>query len=404
MPPEAAIPFSMHEALTAFFFVGTIASLGLLLTTHLCARIVFRRSPRVGPLPPITILKPLKGVFPGLFENLASIARQDYPNFEIIFGCESALDPAVAVAREIKREFPHVSIRVVTGAPSTGYNPKVNNLRHMEGWARHDVLLISDADVRVPSDYLRRVAVELRPDVGLVCSAFAGMGERSLGAVLENVHLTCFVTGAICGADVLTTRAIVVGKSMLFRRQDLRRIGGWQSIADVLAEDFVFADRITKSGRKVVLCPLLVPVVNVKRTVKEFWDRHTRWGQMRRRILPVLYWMEPLLLPSPWLFGLLVAALASPKHSALAVLALVGLLVRPASDMSLLHRVRGDWPHPGVAPLSVFKDFVMLATWVVGIFRTTVEWRGNVLRIGKGSTLLPIGSSSALPTATVERG
>src|SRR4051812_46703216 len=176
----------MVASFVIILLVMGLASLSLTLVTHVAVLAVKRSKRPDGPIVPISVLKPLKGADPGLYDNLVSLAEQDYPDFEIVLGCEDAADPAIAVARRLAATYPDMAIRAVAGGRSIGLNPKINNLRHIAEAARHDVLLISDADVRVGPGYLRALAAELvDPKVGLVSNVIRGVGERSLGASLE---------------------------------------------------------------------------------------------------------------------------------------------------------------------------------------------------------------------------
>jgi ceramide glucosyltransferase len=398
---------ALHFALGALGLVAAL-SVALTLACSAAAVVTVRRGrrarrldtrpyPRQVPAPGISVLKPLKGADPDLYENLAAFARQDHPCFELVLGTADPDDPALAVARRLVQDFPSVPIRVVTGAPDLGLNPKVSNLAHLTRFARHDWILVSDADVRPAPDALSALAAELRdPRVGLVSSVLAAGGEETPGATLDNLHMNPFVAGTVCAADRVAGHPCVVGKSMLMRRSELDRMGGWASVRNVLAEDYVLGRAFQAAGHRVALCPAPLAVVGRSRSLRSFLSRHLRWCQMRCRIAPWAYAGEPLLAPTPWALAFALAAGAAGATGAdsswagalLGLAGLLGAAAAVAGQGVLLRTLRGPFPLRRLLWLPV-KDLLILGLWPVGILRRRVDWRGTPLVVGRGSVLRP---------------
>jgi ceramide glucosyltransferase len=285
-------------------------------------------------LPPLSVLKPLLGAESALLDNLRAFARQDYPEYELVFGVADPLDPAVPLVHELQSEFPALRMTVVTGGPTCGANPKVANLANLSRFACHEHWLISDADVRPDPDYLRALVAELEdPRVGLVHSLLWSRPVGFIGAVLESFHACSFVLPAIGVASWLG-HCCVIGKSMLFRARDLELLGGWSSVADVLAEDYVLGRRFAEHFR-VALSTHRLETCLPTRTLAGFFRRHLRWCQMRRRVHLPAYCAEFLAHPSAWCLVLLLSALLAPR-TPLATWSLAGaggaLIVRCLAD------------------------------------------------------------------------
>jgi ceramide glucosyltransferase len=382
-------------------------ALGLMGLAHASAhRVLSRRPARRATRPPISILRPVRGLDDGLRENLEALARQDYPEFEILVGAEDPADPALHVVAQVRRDLPDVAIRIAAGAAPIGLNPKVNNLAQLLPLARHPYVLISDSNVRPGPDYLAAVADELAPDVGLVHNVLVGAGEQSVGAALENLHLGCFIVTSVCAAVTYADVPVVIGKSMLLHRDDLARAGGLAAVKDLLAEDFQLARRIKAAGRRVRLSSYGLRTINERWDLRRFVARHLRWAQMRRRQALGFYLLEPFAQPTVPLLVLLLLGLADPERALLGVaparLALVGLIIKIAADVALWQRLRGEVMSLRNLALVPVKDCLVLVLWWIGLWRRRVEWRGHWMRIGAHSRLEPDPSAAVAVVPAAE--
>jgi ceramide glucosyltransferase len=389
--------------ITLIVLVIGLLSLSFTWACELCVLLTRRQHKVASQLPPISVLKPLKGTDEDLYENLASFATQDYPAFELVFACEEINDPALGEVRRLQENFPQTAITVVAGGKPIGYNPKINNLSQAANAACYNQLLISDADVRVEPHYLRALVAELEdPRVGLVSNPIIGVGERTLGSALDNLHLNTFVLGSVCAAPVFAQHACVVGKSMLFKRSELQRLGGWSKVKDVLAEDYVLGQLYEHAGYRVALSSCAIRAVNRRRSVADFSSRHVRWGQMRRQLAGPLYWLEPLLMPAAWFaFTLGLLLLQQPTSLLIAAFwtALSAWILRVLSNWALMRHLRGRLPGATSLTITVFKDLWVVGLWLYAAGNATVNWRGNKFRIGAGSVLspLPENATTAYP-------
>ncbi|MFO0760485.1 MAG: glycosyltransferase [Byssovorax sp.] len=368
----AAITASLALS-TAWTVLGTLA----------VARVTERRRGPWPPPPPVSVLKPLCGADPGLEANLATFFEQDHPACELLFGVERADDPAVAVVERLLARYPHKDARLVVHAAPRGHNPKVKNLRGLIDLAKHDLVLISDSNIRAPRHYVAEAASIFAsdPQIGLVTHLFAGHGERSLGAKVECVELTGFVAAGAALPTVLGD-GVVVGKSMLFSRSDLARLGGLGRVADVLAEDFVIGKMFEQAGRRVAIAPTVLSNVLGEMRLATVFDRHLRWSMLRIRLRPLGFLLEPLTCP------LALALLAAPLFGAAHALAWLAsmYLVR---DVWAWLRLRGParlWIPMAMGPL---RDALALAVWIATPWKRHVSWRGHRLRVGRGTVLEP---------------
>jgi ceramide glucosyltransferase len=280
-------------------------------------------------------------------------------------------------------------MRLVLQRGEPGLNPKVNQLITLGARSRHELLVVSDSNVTVRREYLRDIAAYLEdPRVGLVTHPIAGAGEQTLGALFDNAHLSAGIAPGAVAANELANFPIVIGKSMALRRADLRALGGFASVKDVLAEDYVLGRRVpAELGKQVAVAHRPITAVSRERSVRGFLDRYIRWGTIQRRSVgPTRYAGMLLLHPLPAAGCALLVAPSAETGSALVACWLVKALLEHSAALS----VRGTGFALAGFALMPLKDALLLCAWVLGFARNRVQWRGNQLAVLDGTRLVPI--------------
>lgn len=378
----------------------TAASLALYLTMMglFLGRMALRRRQRrqrrregVARAPRVTLFKPLAGHDDELEANLESFARIDYPSFEILLGVASPSDPTYAAARRFVARHRRLHARLVVTDRDAAINPKVAQLVGLERVATGDVYVISDSNVRVGPGYLWSLVEELADErVGMVTSVFAGTGERTLGAALENLQLCASTTPGMVALDTVSDRPLTVGKSMAVRRRDLARLGGFGPVGDVLAEDHALGRRFLGAG--FLARTSLEPVENrnVGCTMARTLERHTRWSKMRRVLYPAAFGAEPLLTP---VVVATACALLAPGRLTAAVLAAV-CVWQTALALLAVRVLRGRWMAWRWLPLEVFRSYVGAFCWVRACLSRRIEWRGNAFLLRRGTAIVPVAGAA----------
>jgi ceramide glucosyltransferase len=277
--------------------------------------------------------------------------------------------------------------RLVVTDASAAVNPKVSQLLALERAATGDVLVISDSNVRVAPSYLRVLTAELaRPGVGLVTSVFAGTGERSIGAALENLQLATMTAPAVVVASLLPiVRPLTVGKSMAMRRRELASLGGFERVAGVLAEDHVLGEMFLGAGFEVRTSLDVVENRNIDCSAARTIERHTRWAKMRRAVVPGAFLFEPLMCP------MLVANacfVLSPSRASLLALALAAV-VQIAFALTAVRILRGHAMRWYFAPLEIVRSYVVFFCWARALVSRRIQWRGHPFVVLPGSVIVP---------------
>jgi ceramide glucosyltransferase len=362
-------------ALLAAVLAG-VAGLQALAGWAQVARFSARPPLSAGPRDGVTVLKPLYGDEPLLEDALATVCTQDYPAWQVVFGVQSAADPAVAVVRRLQARFPDADLALVIDPTPHGENRKVGNLINMLPAARHDVLVIADSDVHAQPDYLDRLVAALhQPGVGLVTTLYAGLpANRSLAARLGAMQITFgFLPGAVLARTF--GRQDCLGATMALRRDTLARIGGLAALADHLADDNVLGRLVQRLGLRVALADT-VPLTTVPESRLAALFRHElRWARTIRALEPAGFAASVLQYPLAWALLTVALAGAAPWSIGLfAVLWLLRALAAVGIDRALRPRLGRDLPLPiALLPL---RDLLSIAVMLVSYAGNRVEWRG----------------------------
>lgn len=335
--------------------------------------------------PPVTILKPVRGADDEAYENFASFCRQDYPDYQIVFGVRTENDPAVPIIRRLMADFPERDIELVVSADELGHNAKVSNLQNILSKAKHNLLLIADSDIRVEPDYLRRVVAPMRQEhVGMVTCLYRGVNAQSFAARLENIGITAGFAPDVCSARLLQGVKFAFGSTIVFRRDLLERSGGFAAIADYLADDYLLGQAAAEAGYEVVLSDYVVEHVADKVGFGEMLKHQLRWAQAVRLSRPwgflglILTYgtATSLLALVAWGFSgfawILFAVVMSARFLTVFVVGVFSL-----KDRAL---ARYCWLVP-------IRDLVTFGVWAKSFFDDEICWRGETFKILPGGKL-----------------
>jgi ceramide glucosyltransferase len=331
--------------------------------------------------PPLSCLKPVKGLDPEAYENFASYCRQDYPDYEIVF-CVDQTDPAFPVVEKLIRDFPGRRIRVLCGPGHEAINDKVARLTRLVNEAQHEVVVISDADVRIAPDYLRTVVAPLSdPSVGGTTCFYASIHERTLPEKLQSIGMLSDFFPGILVAWRLDGVKFALGQTIATTRTRLAGFGGYQALENRPADDLLVGRFIAAQGCEMRFLPYVLQTVSDFQSFRDLIHKRLRWMTEMRFMRP---WGHFGLIFTQGLAGSLIAVAAHP--SAAIALAYFGtyFTLRAAMAVTL-----GSW---GLNQESIWKklplipcwDAMALLVWLASFARRSMRWRGADYFIRKG--------------------
>jgi len=369
----------IHSLLGALGFVALAVAAGYA-AMALFAVVVWQSKEGVkgtGRLPPVTVLKPLCGAEPGLYENLRSFCEQDYPEFQIVFGVRDRDDPALAVVARLLAEFPSLPIDVVVDPRQHGSNRKVSSLINMLGRARHDVFVMADSDAYVGPDYLKIVTAPLLDrKVGLVTCIYHGEPTPRIWSRLGAMYVNEWYMPSVLMARLFGHQGFTSGQTICIRRETLQGIGGLRAIVDHLADDYQIGELVRRLGLRIVLSPYVLRAEHHEPTLDLLVSHEVRWMRTLRVLRPRSFCLIFFGFSLPLaVAGLLLCASGSMHLTVAWTLFQVTVFARLA--LHLAHRLRGERPLLADLWLVPARDLLLCWVWLRCFFTSRITWRGS---------------------------
>lgn len=368
--------------------VAFIGSAYQLLAATAIWRLAAQKRPVPPSRPPVTMLKPLYGNEPGLYENLRSFCDQDYPRIQLVFGVHRADDPAASVVRRLQKDLPEVDIALVVSQARYGTNHKISNLINMMSAAKHDILVLSDSDMRVDAAYLDAVVGTLeRPGVGLATCLYTGMPSPGPWSALGAAGINLWFLPSAAVSKLLGGKIGCYGATIAIRRETLESVGGFAAVKDQLADDYALGALVRASGSCVSVVPYFPATLVDEPTFDALYRHELRWGRTVRNTAPIGYAGSAITHPlAGALFGVTLGSVAglpwqmllvAPVSAAICRLFLVARVVRTFGI------ARPGWW------LLLPRDVLSLVILVVAYLGRSVSWRDSVFHVDRVGELFP---------------
>jgi len=353
--------------------------------------------------PPVSLLKPVRGLDFGTYENFASFCRLDYPEYEILFAVNDECDPAVPVIEQVMAEFPGRRVRLLVGAEDLGANRKVNKLARLAKEAQNDLLVLTDGDVRVGPNFLRELVGPLADEkTGAVTSFYRGIAERNLWAELEAVGASGDFFAGVLMADWTEGIHFGLGASIATTKKWISKMGGFEAIAGTLADDYELGNRIAKAGGAVMLSREAVWTMYPAQTPTSFWSHQMRWARTIRLLRPWSYAGLLLTHGLPW--TLLAALVAPARWMAASYLVAYAVLRLTMAWTVGVWGVRDDVLRKKIW-LVPLRDAFYFVIWLAGFGSNRITWGNDeyLVRDGQMVPVLADKPSEGNPAAPTSR-
>ncbi|HWD26611.1 MAG TPA: bacteriohopanetetrol glucosamine biosynthesis glycosyltransferase HpnI [Rhizomicrobium sp.] len=366
----------MHLVLETIGWASLVlASVGVIYTlmaASVVARFAATRSPRGGELPPVTLLKPLHFDSPGLEDDLDTFLSQDYPSpIQIVFGVQSPADPAIAIVNHLKARHPRIDIALVIDERRYGSNAKVCNLINMAEHAKHGILVLSDADIAVPRDYLARVVATLmQPGVGAVTCPYTGLPGGNAWSTLAAMGTSYdFLPGVSVGTWLSVANACL-GSTIALRRETLSQIGGFEAFANYLADDYEIGRAIRHRAQRIAMLPLAVSHRCTEESLADLFMHELRWSRTVRILRPGSHASTVITFPFAWALVALAVLGNLPAAAVLAATLLARFVLKSSVEKAFGAASGPLWLMP-------VRDTISMTVFLASFLGQKVAWRGT---------------------------
>ncbi|CAB3769245.1 bacteriohopanetetrol glucosamine biosynthesis glycosyltransferase HpnI [Paraburkholderia solisilvae] len=339
------------------------------------------RQPAPEAIGAVSVLKPLCGAEPRLYENLATFCEQTHPCFQLLFGVSSAHDPAIGVVRRLQAAYPHCDITLMVDSRVHGSNLKVSNLINLAEHARYDLLVIADSDIAVAPDYLQQVCAPLADtQTGVVTCLYRATGIKGLWSRVGAMFVNEWFLPSVLVAHAAGSRQFGFGATLALRREVFEQIGGFEPLKNCLADDFWLTEHVRRLGLSTVLSKVIVATDVIETCFTALWQRETRWLRTIRSVNPVGFAFLFITFTSPWM--LLGARLVHVFHmdgvqsaagTAMTAVTLAGCGARLWMHSHATRNRRTFWRDLPLVPL---RDALLVLHWLAAGFGSHVIWRG----------------------------
>lgn len=340
--------------------------------------------------PAVSLLKPLKGCDDTTAASLESWLAQNYPGqIQILFGVADAADPVCKIIEALLKNHPQLDAQLVICGQALGANAKVSTLAQLQPLAKHGLVLISDADVRVPSDFIANFVAPMRDDKIALVNCFYRLANPVTTAMQwEAVAINADFWSQVLQSQTLKPLDFALGAAILVRRKALEEIGGFKSLVNCLADDFQIGNRIAKNNQSIALCPVVVECWDSPMDWGGVWKHQLRWARTIRVCQPLPYFFSILSNASLWPLLWAGISLATTRTLCIPLTAILLLLIRICLAQSLQRRFTPERRLISPFWLVPIKDLLQTAIWFCAFAGNTVEWRGQKMKLRPDGTLI----------------